>query len=164
MPPPNARRTSTEPVDDKDSKRRKIDHQDDNVVSEGRRDKETKDRVDRKRGASVESSKDSGNTKKSERKKDIEASSNQNGSSVTSGSKRSKKKILMHLISNCNKILMTYLTIAKQSIKMLLQTVKKLTFPLVVAGVNLKVDPLVDVARVKEESDIKLIELLCANM
>merc|ERR1712061_288866 len=34
MPPPNARRTSAEPQDDKDSKRRKVDHQEDGSVSE----------------------------------------------------------------------------------------------------------------------------------
>merc|ERR1712066_1193051 len=61
MPPPNPRRTSTEPADDKDSKRRKLDHQ--NVTTaDGRRDK---DRVDRKRPASLEPSKEGENAKKS---------------------------------------------------------------------------------------------------
>lgn len=61
----------------------------------------------------------------------------------------------MLLINNCNKILMTCQIIAKVSIKILLQTGKLLKFHLLVAEVNLKADlPLVDVVRVKEESDI----------
>ena len=41
-------------------------YQEDGQISESRRDK---DRLERKRGASVENSKESGNTKKSDRKK-----------------------------------------------------------------------------------------------
>merc|ERR1712083_264814 len=89
MPPPNPRRTSTEPADDKDSKRRKLDHQH-VTTTDGRRDK---DRVDRKRPASLEPSNQGENAKKSERKKETESSTHQNGSSVTSSAKRSKKHV-----------------------------------------------------------------------
>ena len=43
-----------------------VSYQEDGTISESRRDK---DRLDRKRGASVEASKESGSTKKSDRKK-----------------------------------------------------------------------------------------------
>ena len=43
-----------------------VSYQEDGAISESRREK---DRLDRKRGASVEASKESGNTKKSDRKK-----------------------------------------------------------------------------------------------
>ena len=43
-----------------------VSYQEDGTISESRRDK---DRMDRKRGASVEASKESGSTKKSDRKK-----------------------------------------------------------------------------------------------